>query len=171
MKANIMNRLLWLLLIMILLISCQNGKETEELNRSVVNKWLTEINKENFEELFDELWAENCKQYFNSSSEPVDYADFKKMLQHLYTEYPVIHHDVHDIIARGDKVVAKFSARVQHDTVMFGVPATYKEIEWNAIAIFQLSDGKIQKRWEVTDLLGMYKQLGMELCEGVNGHI
>jgi len=158
-----MNKLLLLALYTIILVSCQNRKEIEELNKSIVNKWLTEVNKENFEELFDELWADNCKQYFNSSSEPIEYEDFKQMIHNLYTEYPVIHHEVHDIIACDDKVVAKFSAKVLHDTIMFGVPATGKEIEWNAIAIFQLSNGKIQTRLEITDLLGMYEQLGMEL--------
>ena len=157
-----MNKLL-LPLLLIFLVSSQNRKETEELNMSIVYKWLTEINKGNFEVLFDELWTEDCKQYFNSSSEAVEYDDFKQMIHNLYTEYPVIHHEVHDIIACGDKVVAKFSAKVHHDTIMFGVPATGKEIEWSAIAIFQLSNGKIQTRWEQTDLLGMYEQLGMKL--------
>ena len=148
------------------MISCQNNEfntEQEELNKSIVNKWLTEVNKENFEELLEELWTDNCKHYFNSSPEAVEFNDFKQMLHHIYTEYPVIHHEVHDIIASDDKVVAKFSAKVLHDTIMFGVPASGKEIEWNAIAIFQLSNGKIQTRWELTDLLGMYEQLGMEL--------
>jgi len=158
-----MNKVLLIPLLFIFLISCQNKKETEELNKSIVNKWLTEVSKENFEELFNELWADNCKQYFNSSSEAVEYEDFKQMIHNLYTEYPVIHHEVHEIIARGDKVVAKFSAEVFHDTIMFGVPASGKNIEWNAMAIFQLSNGKIQTRWEITDLLGMYEQLGMEL--------
>jgi len=137
--------------------------EIEEQNIEVVKKWLLEINKDNFVELFDELWSDSCRQYFNSSTEPVEYDDFKQMIFNMYREYPVIEHRIHDMIACGDKVAAKFSASVVHDTTMFGAPPTGKEIEWSAIAIFQLSNGKIQNRWEITDLLGMYEQLGMEL--------
>ena len=55
------------------------------------------------------------------------------------------------MIAKEDKVLAKFSAMVIHDTLMFGVPATGKELEWSAGAIFQLSEGNIQRHWEVAD--------------------
>jgi steroid delta-isomerase-like uncharacterized protein len=150
-------------LLLIILFGCQNTQETEELNRSVVCKWLSEINKENYEELYAELWSDSCKHYFNSDSEALAYEDFKQLLHKLYTECPDIEHEIHEIIACDDKVFARFSGKVLHDTIMFGAPATGKEIEWNAMAIFQLSQGMIQQRWEVTDLLGMYQQLGMEL--------
>jgi steroid delta-isomerase-like uncharacterized protein len=148
---------------LIFLVSCQDKQATAELNKSIVEKWLKEINKENYEALFETLWSDSCKQYFNSSSEAVEFEDFKQMLHQLYAEFPEIKHEIHEIIACDDKVCARFSAKVLHDTFMFGAPATGKEIEWHAMAIFQLSNGKIQRRWEVTDLLGMYEQLGMEL--------
>lgn len=56
-----------------------------------------------------------------------------------------------------------FTARTTHSVDSFGVPATGKELAWRAIAIFQISDGKIQTRWEVADILSMYEQLGFEL--------
>ncbi len=140
-----------------------NQRLTEEYNKSIVIKWLLEVNKDNFEKLFDELWAKDCKQYFNSSNVAVEYNDFKGMIYNLYEEYPVISHEIHEIIAKDDKVIARFSARVAHDRLMFGAPATGKELEWSAIAIFQIENGKIKNRWEITDLLGMYEQMGMEL--------
>lgn len=45
----------------------------------------------------------------------------------------------------------------------FGVPATGRELEWNAISIYWISEGKIQTRWEVADILSLYEQSGMEL--------
>ena len=150
----------------LILASCSHKDSTSALethNKTVVIKWLKEINKDNFEQLFDELWAKDCKQYFNSSNVAVEYGDFKEMIYNMYEEYSLITHEIHDIIAKDDKVIARFSARVNHDRLMFGAPATGKELYWSAIAIFQLKDGKIQNRWEITDLLGMYEQLGMEL--------
>ena len=161
-------------LVFCLMISCQDKqvmtaleelkalKEIEEQNKSLVIKWLNDVNKDNFEQLFSEIWAEDCKQYMNSDPEPIDYDHFKQMIISLYSEFPVIKHEIHDIIAKDNKVFVRFSAHVIHDVESFGVPATGKELEWKAIAIFQISNGKIQTRWEVADLLSMYEQLGMK---------
>jgi len=123
-----------------------NSYINEEQNKSIVMKWLMEVNKDNFGELFDELWASDCKQYFNSSNVAVEYNDFKEMIYHMYEEYPVITHEIHDIIAKEDKVIARFSAKVTHDRRMFGAPSTGKELEWSAIAIFQTVKSKTVER-------------------------
>lgn len=138
-------------------------QEQEEKNTALVLKWLNEVNKDNFEELFDELWTRDCKQYLNSNSEPVEYEDFKQMIIRFYRDFPMTTHEVHEIFAKGDRVTAVFSAMAVHDRDSFGVPATGKELRWSAIAVFELSEGKIKTRWEVNDLLGLYQQLGMEL--------
>jgi hypothetical protein len=51
----------------------QKQQSMEEINKIVVLKWLNDVNKENYEELFDELWTRSSKQYFNSSSYPIEY--------------------------------------------------------------------------------------------------
>ena len=135
----------------------------EEKNMAVVLTWLNEVNKENFEDLFDQLWTRDCKQYLNSSPEPVEYEAFKQMIIRFYRDFPMTTHEVHEIFAKGDRVTAVFSARAVHDRDSFGVPATGRELKWSAIAVFELSEGKIKTRWEVNDLLGLYRQLGMEL--------
>ena len=135
----------------------------EEQAKTLVTRWLTEVNGDNFEPLLTELWSEDCRHYFNSSSTPVDYQDFIEMCRSLYTQFPVIHHDIHQLIVKDNWVTAIFSARVNHDVEAFGAPATGRQLEWKAIAVFEIEDGKIKNRWEVTDLLGMYEQLGMHL--------
>ena len=135
----------------------------EQQNKILVTRWLTEVNRDNFEPLLAELWSEDCRHYFNSSRTPVDYHDFLEMCRSLYMQFPVIHHDVHRLIVKDNWVTAIFSARVNHDVEAFGAPATGKQLEWKAIAVFEIEDGKIKNRWEVTDLLGMYEQLGMKM--------
>ena len=137
--------------------------EVEEQNKEIIRRWIEEVNKENFKQLFDELWAEDCMQDMNSNPEPIDDKQFNKMIEHYYSNFPSSTHEIHNIIAREDKVIAIFTARTTHDMDSYGVPATNKELAWRAIAIFQIYDGKIQKRWEVADILSMYEQIGMEL--------
>ena len=135
----------------------------EDESKKVVLKWLNEVDKDNFEDLFDELWTRDCKHYLNSNPEPFEYEEFKQMINRLYHEFPVITHEVHEIFAKENRVTAVFSARAIHDRNSFGIPATGKSLKWNAIAVFELFEGKIKTRWEVSDLLGLYQQLGMEL--------
>ncbi|MBN2366338.1 MAG: hypothetical protein EH225_10345 [Calditrichaeota bacterium] len=172
---KILTILLTFTIILSFIVACQNQaamselegfraqRAIEEQNKAVVLKWLNEVNRENFEQLFDELWTKECQQYLNSNPKPYEYDQFRQMIKNLYLEFPVITHEVQNIYARGDKVIALFSARVKHDVDSFGVPATGREIKWKAIAVFQVSEGKIKTRWEVSDLLGMYEQLGMKL--------
>jgi len=47
---------------------------------------------------------------------PVDFNEFKQMVIRLYQENPIIKHEVHDIIAKENKVIAKFSAKIIHYT-------------------------------------------------------
>lgn len=150
-------------LVFLFMISCHDKQAIEEQNKSIVYKWLEEVNKDNYEQLFRELWAEDSKQLINSNSDTLDYDHFKDLLQWFYAEVPVITHEVHEIIADGDKVTVFFSAKATHDVESFGVPATGRELEWNAIAIYTIFEGKIQTRWEVADILSLYEQLGMEL--------
>ena len=135
----------------------------EEQNKAIINKWISGVTKDNYEQHFHELWAPDSKQILNAGEDTLDYDEFFAILQWLYAELPVITHEIHDMMATGDKVITYVSAKAIHDVESFGVPATGKELEWRAMQIFQLSDGKIQNRWEVADLLSMYEQLGMEL--------
>ncbi len=164
-----------LLLFLVIIIGCRDEsissgqndyrhqQDIEQNNKAIVLQWLNEVKKDNFEQLFDELWTKDCKQYLNSNPEPVEYEEFKQIINRFYHEFPVITHEVHKIFAKENLVTAVFSARAIHDRDSFGVAATGKALKWNAIAVFELHEGKIKTRWEVNDLLGLYQQLGMEL--------
>ena len=50
---------------------------------------------------------------------------------------------VDDIMAEGDKVTARFTARGVHNGEFMGLPATGKGITMTGIEIFRIKDGKI----------------------------
>lgn len=84
--------------------------------------------------------------------EPMSFEEFKQVVKQLYNASPKITHTVDDMIVEGDKVVARITAHTVHEGEFLGIPATGKTLEWSAIAIFQLSDGKIKARWEIADM-------------------
>jgi steroid delta-isomerase-like uncharacterized protein len=162
-------------LVLCYLIGCQDKEalaeleamkaqaEVEEQNKAAVLRWFREVSRSNFESLYEELFAPDCKQYMPPNAEPISFEHYKPMAQQIYDAFPEITHTVDEIVAEGDKVVAKILVHTVHKGEFFGIPATGKDLEWASIAIFQLSEGKIKARWEIADVLGIMQQLGMDL--------
>ena len=61
--------------------------------------------------------------------------------------FPDTRHEIHDLIAEGDRVVARISAWATHTGTILGIPATGKEVTLEAIAIYRIEDDKIAERW------------------------
>lgn len=73
---------------------------------------------------------------------------------------PDIHATIEDMIAEGDKVVARFTLRGTHKGEFLGVPATGRSISVAVINIYRFEDGKIAEVWQLPDALGVMRQLG-----------
>jgi len=67
---------------------------------------------------------------------------------------------VEDMIAEGDKVVARYVAHGTPQGDFMGIPATGKAFTMTAIDILRFEDGKIAEHWIESDQLGMLQQLG-----------
>jgi len=164
-----------LLSILCVLINCQNKQveleldkyksmtEIEQQNLEIVRRWIEEVNVNNFEKLYEELFSKEFKHYVPSNSEPKSYEDYKEIGQHIYPAFHNLSHTIEDLIAKDNKVIARMTAKAIHGGDFYGIPPTGNKLEWSAIAIFELSDGKIIARWEEVNLNGLFQQMGMEL--------
>lgn len=65
-----------------------------------------------------------------------------------------------DLIAEGDRVVARTTMRAQHTGDFFGIPATGVRVEVSGTHIARIKDGKVVEHWGNNDDLGLMKQLG-----------
>jgi steroid delta-isomerase-like uncharacterized protein len=68
---------------------------------------------------------------------------------------------VEDMVAEGNKVTARFTARGIHKGQFMGLPPTGKPIIMTGIEIFRIDNGKIAELWGEANLLGLMQQLGM----------
>jgi predicted ester cyclase len=79
---------------------------------------------------------------------------------------------IHDLIAEGDRVVARITHYVTYtqdipDFPRIGrVAAAGKSVAWDAIAVFRLQDGRIVEEWVSRDELGMLQQFGAASAGG-----
>ena len=68
---------------------------------------------------------------------------------------------VEDLMADGDRVTCRFTARGVHNGEFMGLPPTGKQIAMTGIEIFRLRDGKIAELWGEANLMGLMQQLGI----------
>jgi steroid delta-isomerase-like uncharacterized protein len=78
----------------------------------------------------------------------------------LRAAFPDLQLTVEDIIAEGDKVMVRFTGRGTHKGVFLGIPPTGKAVIWAGINIYRLAGGKVAETWQLSDALGLLRQLG-----------
>jgi predicted ester cyclase len=66
-----------------------------------------------------------------------------------------------DIIAEGDKVVARCKFTGTHKGLYMGIAPTGKKVNFESIAIYRIAGGLVVETWGIMDLLGMMQQLGV----------
>lgn len=164
----------FLVVLLCFTFSCQNKAEkaelekmkamaqTEEQNKAVVHQFFETLDSQNFYR-FIELLAPGAVLHGARPEEDITAENAAKYLQPFYRALPDLTHSIEDIIAKGDKVVARGFIQATHKAELQGIPPTGNRIKYYQIAIFQVVDGKIKEAWNVTDSLGMMMQLGMEL--------
>lgn len=68
---------------------------------------------------------------------------------------------VEDIVAEGDRVMTRWTARGTHQGPLMDVPPTGKKVEMTGITFNRVADGKIIEQRENADMLGLRQQLGV----------
>ncbi len=74
--------------------------------------------------------------------------------------FPDARIDIEDMVAEGDKVVARIVLRGTHRGPFFGIPATGRQVVVPGIHLMRYADGKMVEHWSNSDDLGMMGQLG-----------
>jgi len=67
---------------------------------------------------------------------------------------------VEDLIAEGDRGVARVTFSGTQTGELFGIPATGKQFRFQTIDIVRFENGLAAEHWAVTDMAGLMEQLG-----------
>src|SRR5215208_3163516 len=97
------------------------------------------------EELFAADQAEAAKQ---------EAADFRR-------GFPDVISTIEDLIAEGDKVVARWRSHATHQGDYMGIAPTGNEVEFTGISFYRVEGGKIAQSWNIEDQLGLMRQIGV----------
>ena len=112
-------------------------REQEEL-------WNHTGNLDAAHELFASEQAEAARQ---------EAADFRR-------GFPDVASTIEDLIAEGDKVVARWRSRATHQGEYMGIPPSGEAVEFTGISVYRIEGGKIAESWNSEDQLGLLRQIG-----------
>lgn len=87
-------------------------------------------------------------------------AGLTRVVGALRQAFPDIRYTVEDLVAEGDRVVARTSWRGTHRGPFNGFPATGRAVANEGIFVFEVRDGKIVRQWMQTDRLGFLQAIG-----------
>jgi steroid delta-isomerase-like uncharacterized protein len=109
----------------------------------------TEQNKTIARRLYDEVFTHTGRE------------GVRQIVSAFRRAFPDLTFEVHDVIAEGDKVVARVTIHGTHQGELMGIPPTGKRASVGAIDIMRVEGGKLAEHWGVTDNLAMMQQLGV----------
>jgi predicted ester cyclase len=131
-----------------------------EKNKALVRREQEELwnhtgNLDTAEELFAPEQAEAAKQ---------EAADFRR-------GFPDVVSTIEDLIAEGDKVVARWTSHATHRGEYMGIPPTGREVEFAGISVYRIERNRITESWTVEDELGLMRQIGTVPEPGRSGEV
>jgi len=87
--------------------------------------------------------------------------DVKQFLGGFADAFPDLHFNTDDMVAEGDRIVARNTWTGTNKGAFMGIPATNKKVTFWTIEIDRIANGKIVEAWVRMDTLGLMQQLGV----------
>ena len=135
-----------------------------EENKAVLQRWFEEVWNQGNSKTIDELLAQDgvIHGLVDASGQAVrgleGFHEFHNQFRGAFSDLNI---SVDDVVAEGDRVVARCSVRGRHTGESLGFAATDAPVQFEGIAIVRIKDGKIVEAWNQFDFLEMNKQLGV----------
>jgi steroid delta-isomerase-like uncharacterized protein len=136
-------------------------------------------NKALIRRYFDEFWnqgnlaatrdliAEDAIVHYSPHDEPLRIGDIaEERVARERRAFPDLHFTIEDLVAEGDKVVARWTMQGTHQGEYVGIAPTGKRVTVGGINIYRVADGKIAEIWVTSDDLDMLQQLNAALEAG-----
>ena len=110
---------------------------------------------------FGDLLAENFVEHQEAPGLPPTKAGVLDLFRGYRAAFPDLHMDAVDVLASGDRTVARVTVSGTQTGDFMGIPATGRHAEVDLIDIMRFDDsGLVCEHWGVADTLSLLQQLG-----------
>jgi steroid delta-isomerase-like uncharacterized protein len=81
------------------------------------------------------------------------------VLARVRAVFPDLHVAVEDVVAEGDRVAVRWTARGTHAAEWLGIPATWRRVTFGGMDLFRFEGGRIGEWWRNEDFAYLVQQL------------
>ena len=139
---------------------------SSEQNKAVAQRFYDQVWNRGDMAVADELFTADTVDHASPPGFPSGIAGVKQVFGMYRGAFPDLAITIEDMIADGDKVVARWTSRGTHRGDLMGIPPTGKQVTITGIDIFRFEGGKIAEHWANFDMLGMMQQIGVAPSPG-----
>lgn len=132
-----------------------------EENKNIVRRYQEAYNNCDFDALAELVSADVLMPNIISGMPP-GIEGAKAVHQTTLIGMPDYHTNIEDLIAEGDKVVARVTMTGTHTGNFWGIPATGRRVNLTGIYIVRIKDGKIVEHWGEENGMTVIRQLGFK---------
>ena len=131
-----------------------------EENKALVRRFVEEFWNEGKTTAADELMAIDAVVYM-PTGEVVNLDGLKSFAGTFRGSFPDWHSTVEELIAEGDKVAERWTARGTHRGELQGIPPTGKRVEVPGSVFYRIVGGKIVEFRGLFNMMSLMQQLGV----------
>ncbi len=130
-----------------------------EENKALVRRWVESWNTGNIDAVGGFVTPDYVRHDPNSPEVRGPEAE-QRLVEMYRAAFPDLRFTVEHLVAEGDSVAARLTARGTHRGELMGIPPTGKQVTLAVMELYRLADGKIAEQWVNFDALGMMQQVG-----------
>ena len=133
---------------------------TEAENKAIARRFNEEVWGKGDEAALEELLAPDFVDHDALPGQTPDLEGHRQVLAAFREAFPDLDVTTEDVVAEGEKVVSRWTARGTHRGALMGIAPTGNEVTIEGIDVLRVAGGRIQERWSRTNDLEMMQQLG-----------
>jgi len=134
-----------------------------EENKTIVRRYFEGVFNKKVLAVLDDLIALSFVGHTSMGTDVHGPEGVKQQVGMFSTAFPDMHYTVEDLVAEGDKVVARFTFRGTHKGEFLGIAPTGKRVTGTGTGTYRITNGKMQDAWVNRDIFGVLQQLGATL--------
>jgi steroid delta-isomerase-like uncharacterized protein len=136
-----------------------------DASKQLIRRFVQEIFVEGRPDSVDELVAPDFESHTWPSTGD-GHADLKAAIERVGRALEDVRFEVEDLIAEGDRVVARVTSSARQVGEFMGLPPSGRGYRVEEIHIFRVRDGQVVEHWLQMDTMGMLQQLGAMPAKG-----
>ncbi|HET7321546.1 MAG TPA: ester cyclase family protein [Longimicrobiaceae bacterium] len=131
----------------------------QQRNKAIVHRFLEEVVNQKNPAAAAAVCAGSVQWHGGAMGETTDLPAFQSQLASIFTSFPDLTVEVHDLIAEQDRVAVRLTMRGTQLGEFQGVPPTGKKISSPGLNTYRIAENQIVEEWWQNDLLGVMRQI------------